>query len=210
MKKKLGQVSRTKLEDIYVSLRELQGAPHVDLRVYRRPVRGGDAVAGMEGLAVPLDLFTDLIRVLEESRERLAEEGLLHLPPSHATSVDEDDPVNLNVEPSGGLPSDRRGRRVPLRVPVACSPWPVGESGALAGVSGDVSAGGAQLWLPECLALLTRIEVLMQIEGLDFKELAEVVGVGVRQVHGKYRHSVRWLELSVTSKDALSKVIKTD
>ncbi|MFQ5988677.1 MAG: PilZ domain-containing protein [Candidatus Methylomirabilales bacterium] len=209
MKKKLGQVSRTKLEDIYVSLRELQGAPHVDLRVYRRPVRGGDAVAGMEGLAVPLDLFTDLLRVLEESRERLAEEGLLHVSSPDETPV-EDETVNLHVEASGDLPSDRRGRRVPLRVPVACSPWPVGESGALAGVTGDVSVGGAQLWLPECLALLTRIEVLMQIKGLDFKELAEVVGVGVRQTHGKYRHSVRWLELSVASKDALSKVIKID
>ena len=177
MKKKLAQVSRTKLEDIYVSLREHKGAPHVDLRVYRRPVRGGDAVAGIEGLAVPLDLFTDLLRVLDESRERLAEEGLLPASSPDETPV-EDETVNLNVEPSGDVSSDRRGRRVPLRVPVACSPWPVGESGALAGVTGDVSVGGAQLWLPECLALLTRVEVLMQIEGSDFKELAEVVGVG--------------------------------
>ena len=192
MKKKLGQVSRTKLEDIYVSLREINKAPHVDIRVYRRPVRGGDAVAGMEGLAVPLDLFPDLIRVLDESKGRLVQEGLLHAPDGEAAPE---------------LSRDRRGRRVPFKVPVECCPWPVGDSRVLRGETGDLSTGGAQLWLPECLSLLTRVEVFMKIEGIDFKELAEVVGVGVRPTKGRYRHSVRWLELSGQAKAALLQII---
>ncbi len=83
------------------------------------------------------------------------------------------------------------------------------DSRALRGETKDVSSGGAQLWLPECLSLLTRVEVLMQIEGADFEELAEVVGVGVRQTNGRYRHSVRWLELSTQARAALSQVIPT-
>lgn len=194
MKRKLAQVSRTKLEDIYVSLREINGAPHVDVRVYRRPARGGEAVAGTEGLAVPLDVFPTLIRVLEESQGRLIQEGLLRAPDEGAAPQ---------------LSRDRRGRRVPLRVPVECCPWPVGDSRVLRGETGDVSTGGAQLWLPECLSLLTRVEVFMQIEGADFKELAEVVGVGVRPTNGRYRHSVRWLELSGHAKTVLWQVIPT-
>jgi len=194
VKKKLGQVSRTKLEDIFISLLEVRGALHVDVRVYRRPVRGGDAVAGMEGVAVPLDLFPDLLRVLVDSQERLIQEGLLHTSGAEAPRY---------------LRSDRRGRRVPLRVPVECCPWPVVDSRVLRGETRDVSSGGAQLWLPECLPLLTRVEVFMQIEGADFKELAEVVGVGVRQTNGRYRHSLRWLELNTQAKATLSRVIPT-
>lgn len=194
MKKRLGQVSRTKLEDIYVSLREINGTPHVDVRVYRRPVRGGDAVAGIEGVTVPVDLFPALLRVLEESHGRLIQEGMLRAP---------------DAESLRELSSDRRGQRVPLRIPVECCPWPVGDSQVLKGETADVSTGGAQLWLPECLSLLMRVEVFMQIEGAAFKELAEVVGVGVRPTNGRYRHSVRWLELSGQAKAALVHLISS-
>lgn len=155
---------------------------------------GGDAVAGMEGVAVPLDLFPDLLRVLVDSQERLIQEGLLHTSGAEAPRY---------------LRSDRRGRRVPLRVPVECCPWPVVDSRVLRGETRDVSSGGAQLWLPECLPLLTRVEVFMQIKEADFKELAEVVGVGVRETNGRYRHSLRWLELNTQAKATLSQVIPT-
>ncbi|MCH7645759.1 MAG: cyclic nucleotide-binding domain-containing protein [Nitrospinae bacterium] len=48
----------------------------------------------------------------------------------------------------------RRGRRGPLSVPVEFCPLPVVDSRVLRGETRDVSSGGAQLWLPECLPRL--------------------------------------------------------
>ncbi len=67
-------MGRTKLEDICVSIREVKVKQHLDLRSYRRSARlGGDGVGGMEWIAVPLNVLPDLLRVLDESQERLAQ-----------------------------------------------------------------------------------------------------------------------------------------
>ncbi|MEE8243058.1 MAG: PilZ domain-containing protein [candidate division NC10 bacterium] len=215
MKKRLGQVSRTKLEDICVSIREIKGTPHVDLRIYRRSARlGGDGVGGMEGIAVPLNLLPDLLRVLDESQERLAQE-MLRRPRSHAkvTKIEADEPEydsnenNNNVAPPRRLLGDRRGRRVPLRVPIECRHWPAVDYYTVTGETEDVSVGGAQIWLPERFPLLSPVAVSMNIAGRLFQLLAEIVGVGVRQRHGRFRHSLRWLGLNAQAKAALSQVI---
>lgn len=213
MKKRLGQVSRTKLEDICVSIREVQGTPHVDLRVYRRSARlGGDAVGGMEGITVPLNLLPELLQVLDESQERLFQEMLKH-PRSHAkvrkSQAQEGAELrnaNNAVTPRRLL-GDRRGRRVPLRVPVECRHWPAVDYYTVTGETEDVSVGGAQVWFPERFPLLSPVAVSMQIAGLPFQLLAEIVGVGVRQRYGRYRHSLRWLGLNAQAKAALSQVI---
>ncbi|MFQ5803829.1 MAG: PilZ domain-containing protein [Candidatus Methylomirabilales bacterium] len=207
-------MKRTKLEDICVSIREVQGAPHVDLRVYRRSARlGGDAVGGMEGIAVPLHLLPELLRVLDESQERLTQE-MLRRPRSHAKGkkIEADDPEYHsnanNVAPhSRRLLGDRRGRRVPLRVPIECRHWPAVDYYTVTGDTEDVSVGGAQIWLPERFPLLSPVAVSMKIAERPFQLLAEIVGVGVRQRHGRYRHSLRWLGLNAQAKTALSQVI---
>ncbi len=215
MKKRLGQVSRTKLEDICVSIREVQGAPHVDLRVYRRSARiGGDGVGGMEGIAVPLTLLPELLRVLEESQERLVQEVLRRgRPRDYGPDLESDETVIPNNAMNAGakaprrLLGDRRGRRVPLRVPVECRHWPAVDYYTVTGETEDVSVGGAQIWLPERFPLLSPVAVSMRIAGLPFQLLAEVVGVGVRPRHGRYRHSLRWLGLNAQAKAALSQVV---
>ena len=213
MKKRLGQVSRTKLEDICVSIRDVQGTPHVDLRVYRRSARlGGDAVGGTEGITVPLNLLPELLQVLDESQERLVQEMLKH-PRSHVKvrkpeAHERAEPRNTNnaVAPRRLL-GDRRGRRVPLRVPVECRHWPAVDYYTVTGETEDVSVGGAQVWFPERFPLLSPVAVSMQIAGLPLQLLAEIVGVGVRQRYGRYRHSLRWLGLNAQAKAALSQVI---
>ena len=213
MKKRLGRISRTKLEDICVSIRDVQGTPHVDLRVYRRSARlGGDGVAGMEGITVPLRLLPELLRVLDESQDRLFQEMLKH-PRSHAnaTKPEVDETVEHHNPNNAAAPrrllGDRRGCRVVLKVPVECRHWPAVDSHAARGETEDVSVGGAQVWLPERFPLLSPVAVSMQIAGLPFQVLAEIVSVGLRQTHGRYRHSLRWLGLNAQAKAALSQVI---
>lgn len=213
MKKRLGQVTRTKLEDICVSILDVHGTPHVDLRVYRRSARlGGDGVGGTEGITVPLSLLPELLRVLDESQERLVQEVLKH-PRSHGRvrraqpgKAVEHHNVN-SIAASRRLLGDRRGRRVPLRVPVECRHWPAVDYYTVNGETEDVSVGGAQVWFPERFPLLSPVAISMRIAGLPFQLLAEIVGVGIRQRHGRYRHSLRWLGLNAQAKAALSQVI---
>ena len=213
MKNRLGQISRTKMEYICVSIRDVQGTPHVDLRVYRRSARlGGDGVAGIEGITVPLSLLPELLRMLDESQERLFHEMLKH-PRSHAKArkAETDETVEHHNPNNAAAPrrllGDRRGCRVLLKVPVECRHWPAVDSHAVTGETEDVSIGGAQVWLPERFPLLSPVAVSMQIAGLPFQLLAEIVGVGLRQRHGRHRHSLRWLGLNAQAKSALAQVI---
>ncbi len=213
MKKKPGRVSRTTLEHICVSIREIQGIPYVDLRVYRQSARlGGDGVQGMEGITVPLSLLPELLRQLDESQERLFQE-MLKNPRSHAKprkpaadETDEHDKANHTMAPRRLL-GDRRGCRVLLKVPVECRHWPAVDSDAVRGETEDVSVGGAQVWLSERFPLLSPVAVSMQIAGLPCQLLAEIVSVGLRQKDGRYRHGLRWLGLNAQAKSALSQVI---
>ncbi|MFQ5989509.1 MAG: PilZ domain-containing protein [Candidatus Methylomirabilales bacterium] len=197
-----------------MSIREVQGAPHVDLRVYRRSARlGGDGVGGMEGIALPLTLLPELLRVLEESQERLVQEVLRRgRPRDYERDLESDQTINHNdAKTTAAAPrrllGDRRGRRVPLRVPIECRHWPAVDYYTVTGETEDVSVGGAQVWLLERFPLLSPVAASMRIAGLPFQLLAEVVGVGVRPKHGRYRHSLRWLGLNAQAKAALSQVI---
>ncbi len=75
--KKLDQIRRSDSEDICVLLRDVQGAPHLELRVYRRPEGSEEARPGPEAISVPVNALQDLLRMLAQAQERLAQDGLV-------------------------------------------------------------------------------------------------------------------------------------
>ncbi len=213
--KKLGQVRRSQFEDICVLLREFQRVPHVELRVYRRSVRvGGDSLPGPEGIAVPVSVLPDLLRVLAQTLERLVQDGLVDSPSnSGAITMETGEPVPVGlraITPRSRRGDCRRERRVPLKLRIGCrllDSTDLWSSKEATGETEDVSNGGAQVWLSERFSLFSRVEVSMRVGELTFQGGAEVVGAEVRPTHGGYRHSLRWLDLTAKAKEALSQAI---
>lgn len=211
-KKKLGQVSRSQCEEICATLQEGHGAPHVELRVYRRSPRSGEqSLPGGEWIAVPVDLFPDLLRMLEQTQAQLARQGLLH-PPSNdqGTVMQNGDAVTLEAfAPRSHKTCSRREQRVPVVVPVGCRL--LGNEGsvsskAVTGETEDVSTGGTQIWISERFSLFSRIEVFMRIEGVNFQGRAQVVAAEVHPKKGRFRHSLKWVGLNAEATAALSKL----
>ncbi len=98
--KKLDQIRRSDSEDICVLLRDVQGAPHVQLRGYRRPQNPDeDPLPGTEAIAVPVNALQDLLRMLAQAQERLAQNGLVHLSRTTAAKERDPDPVRTAATP---------------------------------------------------------------------------------------------------------------
>lgn len=75
--RKLDQIRRSDSEDICVLLRDVRGALHLELRVYRRPEGSEEARPGPEAISVPVNALQDLLRMLAQAQERLAQDGLV-------------------------------------------------------------------------------------------------------------------------------------
>ncbi|MFQ5932313.1 MAG: hypothetical protein ACE5MM_07885, partial [Nitrospiraceae bacterium] len=134
-------MKRSKLEDICALLRDVRGAPHVELRVYRRsPDPGHQSLPGREAISVPVDVLPDLLRMLERTQEQLIEQKLLHLPPpAHATSMEAGEATPLRVSAPSRRGDSRREPRVSLVVPVGCRLLDTAESKTATGQTEDVS-----------------------------------------------------------------------
>jgi c-di-GMP-binding flagellar brake protein YcgR len=198
-------VRRNELEGICVSLRELDGQLHVEQRVYHSR---GDSL-GHERIAVPINVLPDLIGVLKQMLECLVQDGLLDVTSAfEAITGEAAEPFDLQgIDPRRR--DSRRERRVPLTVGVVCRLWDPknpSSSKVVTGETKDVSKGGLQVWFPERFSLFSRVEVLMWIAELNFQARAEVVGAEVHPMDGKYRHSLRWLDLNPEAKAALTKI----
>ncbi len=209
-KKKLGQVSRSQCEEIFAILREVNGTPHVELRVYRRSHRPGEeSLPGTEAIAVPVETLPDLLHMLEQVQDQLARQGVVHLPSfAEATAMEAGEAVTLDAFcPPSRRGDARRQCRVPLVVPVGCRLLDgVDPSKAVTGETEDVSTGGAQIWVSERFSLYSRVEVFMRIGGMNFQGRAQVVGAEVHPKGGRYRHSIKWVGLNAEATAALSKL----
>jgi hypothetical protein len=213
-KKKLGQVSRSQCEEICAILREVNGTPHVELRVYRRSHRPGEeSLPGTEAIALPVEMLPDFLRMLEQAQDQLARQAVEHLPSfAEATAMEAGEAVTLDAFcPPSRRGDARRQCRVPLVVPVGCRLLD-GEdpSKAVTGETEDVSTGGAQVWIPERFSLYSRVEVFMRIAGMNFQGRAQVVGAEVHPKGGRYRHSIKWVGLNAEATAALSKLASTN
>lgn len=209
MEEKLGRVKRSKLEEICAVLRDVQGVSHVELRIYRRsPQSNQQSLPGREGIAVPVDILPDVLRLLEETRKELVHRGLLH-PTSHATTMEGGEEVPLRVLPPGRRGDSRREPRAALVVPVGCRLLQATESKTATGHTEDVSHGGTKVWLSERFSLFSRVELFMRIGDVNLQGRAQVVAAELHPKDGRYRHSLQWIGLNPEAKSALLKLTKS-
>lgn len=205
MEKKLGRMKRTKLEDICSVLRDSRGTLQVELRVYRRSPRAGqESVPGTEGIAVPVELLPDFLRMLEQTKEELIRRGVLHpTSPVHVTTMEKGDAVPVRLLAPGRRGDSRRESRLPLIVPVGCRLLDAEEPKTATGQTEDVSHGGTKVWLTERFSLFSKVELFMRIGEVNFQGRAQVVAAELHPKRGRYQHSLQWLGLSADAKTAL-------
>lgn len=224
MKKHIGRVRRNESEEIRISLQEVHGELHVELRIYGRSARQGEGyLPEPESIIVPVRVLADVCRVLEQTHDRLLKEGLVTI--SSLTDVinpEAGDPVTLQlvdpvtreaVAPAAAQSDTRSEPRGPARIPVEChllaapDTWPSKPlPKQLTGEIRNMSSGGAEVLLPEEFPVSTHLAVFMKIGELDFRGKAEVVAAASQPMGGSYEHTVKWLSLSPQAKTALSKL----
>ncbi len=214
MVEKLGQISRNQLEDIRLSLTEIRGEPHLELRVYVRSAPGDDKpMLGREGIVFPVRFLPDVQRMLTQAQELLLKRGLIYVPAP--TVVQERGVPTIVRSATAPRPqASRRSTRVPVKFPVQCRPVHRGASQPGKPVSGemrDVSIEGAGVWLAERLPRFEQVEVSAVIEGTAFRAIAEVVTLDLEAKKepktGYHRHGLKWAVLDPAAKAVLSKVV---
>lgn len=211
MKKKFGRVKRSKLEDICAVLQDVHGAPHVELRVYRRSADSvQQSLPGREGIAVPVQLLPDVLDMLEQTKKELIQQGLLHpSSPAYATTMEVGEEVPLRVRAPSRRGDSRREARLSLAVPVGCRLLDDAEPKTATGQTEDVSHGGTKAWLTERFSLFSKVELFMRIGEVNVQAQAQVVAAELHPVRKRYRHSFQWLGLSPEAKTALLKLTKS-
>lgn len=217
MEKNFGRISRNKVEDIRVSLKEVNGTPHVELRVYARSPRRGEApIPEMEAIVVPIQNLFDLCQILEQAHDHLLKEGLVQVPYiAQAVNLTPDDQSPLPVMGvPGASPDALRARNVPVKLPFeshllgAPDTSPAKELPQQ--VTGEIrilSGRGALVWLPEQFPTTTRLAVVIRIGDLTFRGQAEVAEVAPNVKDGNYRHTLEWKSLTEQAQETLSKVV---
>lgn len=219
MKRNLGRISRNASEEIHVWLREVNGQQVVELRVYttvkdRNPL----SLPPQEAITVPVNVLSDLWRILARTQYHLAAEEVAR---DLSRAEDVTPTAGKRATPSRAYRRDhrhsrRREPRVPVRVPAKCyllgTPHAAPskpKTGQVMGQIWDVSSGGAQVWLPERFPVMSRLAIVMPIGQPLFRGHAEVLAATLQPREGKYRHNVRWLPLDAQSRAALSKLLGT-
>lgn len=224
MAKHIGRIRRNESEEIRVSLQEVHGELHVELRVYGRSARqGGPYLPEPESIVVPVHVVADLCRALEETHDLLIKQGLVRLP-SLTDVIDMEagdpvtlqlvDPVTLQAVDQRAAPSVPRAEaRVPERLPVEChllaapDTWP--SKSLPAQVTGEIrimNSQVAQVWLPQEFPVSTHLAVFISAGELNFRGKAEVAAAASHPMGGSYQHTFRWLSLSPQSEAALLKL----
>lgn len=216
MDERLGCITRNQGEEIWVCLREAGGSPHVELRAYeRRAVPRGDLAPGKERLALPVDLLPTLVKTLTQAQDALANRGLLYLPPATITThMERGEACALGLEDRRKNQPVRKYPRVNLNVRGECRLldkkdfWP---GRPVVGEVMNVSAGGAQVCLPQRFPRFSQVELFMVVDGMVLRGRAEVAGadsaVQGGPSGGPFRHSLRWVGLEGPASDVLAKVV---
>jgi hypothetical protein len=216
MSEQVGQVVLSSLERLQITLREIQGKPHVELRVVSH-----DAPATVEYLGdrnvvrLPTDALPMLLGMLSHTQDRLIKRGTLYIPPPPEAAVMENGlPVKLRLDNGPGRRDSRKHPRVAVDLNIECrildakSFWP---SRPLAGAVKNLSLGGAEIWLPRRVSLGTQVEITMALGGGLFRGRAEVVGIDLpptrRPPTDQYRHSLRWIAVDGPAQTVLTQLV---
>ncbi len=208
---RVGKIVGRSPEEVWVSLQEVHGRPHLELRVYQTPP-GGDAapLPGREPVLLPIEQLPHLLRVLTRAEELCVSRGFLNDSRPPAAVVMERGNV-LAIPLATRAAEARREPRVPVHTRAECrlvNPdrfWP---TKPLAGEMRDLSKGGGQVWLPQRLPRFKQVDVALVIDGRGFQGRAEIVSVELETKRdpqtGYHRHGLRWIAVEPKAMEILS------
>ncbi len=218
MNERLGHLVRDQGEEIWVSLRETRGEPHVELRVYERQAAvKAESAPCPERVSIPVSLLPVLVKTLSQAQETLVHRGLLYVPPApRVTHMVRGDALLFGIPERPKTQAARRHPRVTLNVRGECrlldkkSFWP---GKPVIGEILNVSLGGAQMCLPTRFPRFGQVELFMVVDGMMFRGRAEVAGadaeVQTGPTYGQFRHSLRWVSLEGPARDVLTRIVES-
>ncbi|HSB69129.1 MAG TPA: PilZ domain-containing protein [Candidatus Methylomirabilis sp.] len=209
-----GKIACSKLAEVWVSLQEVQGKPHLVLRIYDTPPPGAPSpIPRREAIALPIDQLPILLRVLTHAQEICMSRGLLYAPATTSVVVMQDG-VAVSLPLQERTTKARQHTRVPVQVPVECrlvEPdkfWP---DKSVSGEIRDLSLGGAQVWLRKRFPRFKEVSVACIIDGKGFQARAQVVSVELESHKdpetGLHRHGLRWVAMEPKAREVLTEVI---
>jgi len=216
MGERLGHLIRNQEEEIRISLQDVRGEQQIELRLYERDASAvAELAPGKERIFIPVDLLPVLVKALARAQEILMNRGLLYVPPtSQVTHMERGNAVALGTEERPKSQAARQHPRVPLHIRGECRLldkkdfWP---GKPVAGEVLNVSAGGAQVRLPQRFPRFGQVELFMVVDGMVFRGRAEVAGADAMEqkgaTEGHFRHSLRWLSLEGPARDVLAKIV---
>lgn len=216
MDERLGHVIRNQGDEIWISLRKVGGAQEIELRVHEREnTAKAELAPGKEKIAIPIDLLPALVKALADAQNALATRGLIYAPPTaKITHMERGNAVALGAEDRPKAQPARQHPRVVLNVRGECRLldkkdfWP---GKPVVGEVLNVSAGGAQVRLPQRFPRFSQVELFMVADGLVFRGRAEVAGADAEapagSTSGQFRHSLRWVSLEGPAKEALTTLV---
>ncbi len=216
MAEKLGSIALNPYDDLRLSLRTIQGAPYLELRVYPRPTGpGAKPLPEREPILFPAELLPLLCRMLGQAEEALLKRGLIHVPAAEAveaTLMAEGRALSRRLDGRAERSDARKSPRRPLRLPVTCRLLEAdtrAQGQPLPGELADVSLGGALAWLPQRLPRFKQVELTLSFQGQLFRGRAEIVGTEGKPDPrtGDHRHHLRWLVLDGASRAVLAQLL---
>jgi hypothetical protein len=210
----LGHVVLSQFEDLKISLIQIGGEPHVELRIYARAASGNAGVLpGGRAIVLPVSWLPELLRVMTVAKEVCIERKLIFLPETQGGET-----WQSGIAPVAGLRArtdSRRSPRTHARIPVECrllDPTTFWPGKWVAGEITNLSVGGAQVWLDERFPRFRQVEVIGEVEGTVLRGRGEIVGADLVQTapkNGRHRHSLRWVSTDTFAKSALSRLVPT-
>lgn len=217
MKKHVGRVRRNESEEIRLSLQEVDGELHLELRVYVRSKRQGEGyVPEPEAVVVPTRALPDLCLALEEVRNSLHDQTEVESQslPDFIT-IDTGSTLTMDLaEGFNAQPATAPDIRTAVNLPFVCYLLGAQETWAadvrrehVAGEVRILSRHDALVWLSEKFPPPTPLAVVIRTDELSFRGQAEVVEVASHPREGKYWHRLEWRSLTPQAKEALPKII---
>ena len=209
-----GKIVCSKLDEVWVSLQEVHGKPHLEFRIYSTPPPGAPApIPRREAIALPIDQLPNLLRVLTHAQELCISRGLLYAP-APASVVTMQDGLSVSLPQRERTTKARQHPRVPVQVPVECrlvEPEKFWPASSVSGEIRDLSLGGAQVWLRQRFPRFKDVNVACIVDGKGFQARAQVVSVELESHKdpqtGLHRHGLRWVAMEPRARQILTDVI---
>ena len=210
----LGKITCSQLEEIWLSLQEIKGRPHLEIRSHGAVAPGKTSpIARSEPISLPLDQLPNLLRLLIQTQETCIRRGLLYVPsPDSGVTMERGETIGTPL--AKRTTSARRDLRVSVQLPTECrlvDPEKFWPTTAVSGEIRDLGTGGAQIWLPQRLPRFKQVDVSLIIDGSGFQARAEIVSIDQESKKepktGFHRHGLRWVAMMPKSKEVLREAV---